>query len=192
MSHRFIIAGGGTGGHIFPAIAIAEAIRSIDPQALFQFVGAKGKMEMEKVPAAGYAIIGLPIAGIDRKNLFKNITLPFKLIHSFLQVRSLFNRFHPTAVIGVGGYSSFPVLRYAQSRRIPTFLHESNSFAGKSNQWLGKRATRIYTGMPSMESFFPADRMTFTGNPVRSAIRHSAIDRTTALGRFGLDAKAQT
>lgn len=187
MSNRFIIAGGGTGGHIFPALAIAEALRSIQPDAAFHFVGASGKMEMEKVPQAGFPITGLDIAGFDRKNLIKNISLPFKLIHSFIQVRSVFKQFRPTAVIGVGGYSSYPVLRYAQSHRIPTFLHESNSFAGKSNQWLGKKATRVFTGMPNMERFFPAEKILFTGNPVRASITSPAPDRAQALTSFGLN-----
>src|SRR3954452_8318377 len=139
---RIIIAGGGTGGHIFPAIAIANAIKLIKPDTQFLFVGAKGKMEMEKVPQAGYRIEGLDIAGFDRGSLFKNISLPYKLVKSFIQVSSIFKRFKPDAVIGVGGYSSFPVLRYAQRKGIPTFIHESNSFAGKSNILLGKNATK--------------------------------------------------
>jgi UDP-N-acetylglucosamine--N-acetylmuramyl-(pentapeptide) pyrophosphoryl-undecaprenol N-acetylglucosamine transferase len=132
MSHRFIIAGGGTGGHIFPAVAIAESIRALAPDTQFLFVGAKGKMEMEKVPQAGFSIEGLDIAGLDRRKIWKNLLLPFKLLRSFIQVREIFHSFQPTAVIGVGGYSSYPVLRFAQSKQIPTFLHEANSFAGKS------------------------------------------------------------
>ena len=128
---RIIIAGGGTGGHIFPAIAIANALKNADNAIEILFVGAKGKMEMEKVPQAGYRIQGLDIAGFNRSSLIKNIGLPFKLIKSFIQVRSIVNQFRPTAVIGVGGYSSFPVLRYAQAKGIPAFIHESNSFAGK-------------------------------------------------------------
>jgi UDP-N-acetylglucosamine--N-acetylmuramyl-(pentapeptide) pyrophosphoryl-undecaprenol N-acetylglucosamine transferase len=186
MSLRFIIAGGGTGGHIFPALSIAEAIRKLEPTALFRFVGATGKMEMEKVPQAGFEIEGLDIVGFDRNNLFKNITLPIKLLRSFLQVRSIFRRFRPTAVIGVGGYSSYPVLRYAQSQQIPTFLHEANSYAGKSNQWLAKRATQIFVGMHGMEKFFPAGKMVFTGNPVRTNILQPSIERAEALQFFGL------
>ncbi|MFZ9403278.1 MAG: UDP-N-acetylglucosamine--N-acetylmuramyl-(pentapeptide) pyrophosphoryl-undecaprenol N-acetylglucosamine transferase, partial [Sediminibacterium sp.] len=139
---RIIIAGGGTGGHIFPAIAVAQAIQVIQPDAAILFVGATGKMEMEKVPQAGYEIKGLTIAGLNRSNMFKNLTLPFKLIKSFFQVRNIFNAFKPNAVFGVGGYSSFPVLKFAQSKGIPTFIHESNAFAGKSNIWLGKNATK--------------------------------------------------
>ncbi len=139
MKKRIIIAGGGTGGHIFPAIAIANALRQQDSEVELLFVGAKGKMEMEKVPQAGYRIEGLDIAGFNRSSLIKNLGLPFKLIKSFFQVRKIFNAFRPDAAIGVGGYSSFPVLRYAQARGIPTFIHESNSFAGKSNIMLGKK-----------------------------------------------------
>ncbi len=192
MNQRFIIAGGGTGGHIFPALAIAEALRVLEPSAVFHFVGAKGKMEMEKVPQAGFSITGLDIVGFDRSNLFKNLSLPYKLIKSFLQVRSLFRQFRPTAVIGVGGYSSYPVLRYAQSQRIPSFLHESNSYAGKSNQWLAKHATRVFTGMPNMEKFFPAERITFTGNPVRVTITLNAPDRASSIVSFGLDPAKRT
>lgn len=192
MSLRFIIAGGGTGGHIFPALSIALAIRSMEPAAQFQFVGAKGKMEMQRVPQAGFPIEGLDIVGFDRSQLWKNLTLPFKLIRSFFQVRSIFHRFRPTAVIGVGGYSSYPVLRYAQAQRIPTFIHEANSYAGKSNQWLAKQATAIYVGMRGMEKFFPADRMLFTGNPVRPNIQQKSIDRSAALFAFGLDPNKPT
>src|SRR5689334_8831788 len=143
MAKKIIIAGGGTGGHIFPAIAIANAMKRIEPQTEILFVGAKGKMEMEKVPQAGYQIRGLDIAGFNRSSLIKNIGLPFKLLKSFGQVRSIFKSFQPDAVVGVGGYSTFPVLRYAQAKGIPTFIHESNSFAGKSNILLGRKATEI-------------------------------------------------
>src|SRR5690349_23826773 len=139
VSKRIIIAGGGTGGHIFPAIAIANALKDIDKNTEILFIGAKGKMEMEKVPQAGYRIEGLDIAGFNRSSLIKNIGLPFKLVKSFIQVRNIFKSFRPDAVIGVGGYSSFPVLRFAQTKGVPSFIHESNSFAGKSNMLLGKR-----------------------------------------------------
>src|SRR5882757_8132986 len=152
---RIIIAGGGTGGHIFPAIAIANAIKKLEPTTEILFVGAKGKMEMEKVPQAGYEIKGLDIAGFNRSSLIKNIGLPFKVVKSFIQVRKIFKAFHPTAVIGVGGYSSFPVLRYAQARNIPSFIHESNSFAGKSNKMLGRKAKKIFVASEGMEKFFP-------------------------------------
>src|SRR3954466_6663585 len=128
MENKIIIAGGGTGGHIFPAIAIANAIKKLSPDTDILFVGAKGKMEMEKVPQAGYKIEGLDIAGFNRSSLIKNMGLPFKLIKSFFQVRKIIDEFKPDAVVGVGGYSSFPVLRSAQAKGIPTFIHESNSF----------------------------------------------------------------
>jgi UDP-N-acetylglucosamine--N-acetylmuramyl-(pentapeptide) pyrophosphoryl-undecaprenol N-acetylglucosamine transferase len=189
---RIIIAGGGTGGHIFPAIAVAQAIQAIHPDAAILFVGASGKMEMEKVPQAGYDIKGLTIAGLNRSNMFKNITLPFKLIKSFFQVRSIFNSFKPNAVFGVGGYSSFPVLKFAQSKGIPTFIHESNAFAGKSNIWLGKNATKIFTGTQGMDKFFPSDKIIVTGNPVRKNISSSIYTKETAMMQFGLLPDKQT
>lgn len=189
---RIIIAGGGTGGHIFPAIAIANAIKKLAPQTEILFVGAKGKMEMEKVPLAGFRIEGLDIAGFNRSSLIKNIGLPYKLIKSFLQVRRLFKLFKPTAVVGVGGYSSFPVLRFAQSRRIKTFIHESNSFAGKSNMLLGKKATQIFVASDGMGKFFPARKILITGNPVRESISNSNISREDAIRFFNLDPYKKT
>lgn len=186
MNKRIIIAGGGTGGHIFPAVAIANAIKKIEPATEFLFIGAKGKMEMEKVPQAGYRIEGLDIAGYNRSSLLKNLGLPFKLIKSFFQVRKIIGGFKPDAVIGVGGYSSFPVLRYAQSKGILTFIHESNSFAGKSNIMLGEKATRIFTGTPGMGKFFPADRTQVTGNPVRATIADSQVTQEEGLNFFSL------
>ena len=187
-----IIAGGGTGGHIFPAIAIAHAIKKIEPQTEFLFVGAKGKMEMEKVPQAGFKIKGLDIAGFNRSSLIKNIGLPFKLVKSFFQVRQIFKSFQPAAVIGVGGYSSYPVLRFAQSKGIKTFIHESNSFAGKTNMMLAKKATRVFTASDGMEKFFPAQKIMITGNPVRSSISQSAVTREKGIQFFGLDAAKKT
>ena len=187
MSKRIIIAGGGTGGHIFPAIAIANALKKMDEHMVLLFVGAKGRMEMEKVPQAGYQIEGLDIAGFNRSSLIKNLGLPIKLIKSFLQVRKIFNDFRPDAVIGVGGYSSYPVLRTAQSRGIPSFIHESNSFAGKSNKMLGKKATRIFTGTEGMEKFFPAEKILVTGNPVRANIANSHLTREEGIRFFDLD-----
>jgi UDP-N-acetylglucosamine--N-acetylmuramyl-(pentapeptide) pyrophosphoryl-undecaprenol N-acetylglucosamine transferase len=187
MSKRVIIAGGGTGGHIFPAIAIANALKKKEPEIEILFIGAKGRMEMEKVPEAGYKIEALDIAGFNRSSLIKNIGLPFKLAKSFFQVRSIIKRFKPNAVIGVGGYSSFPVLRFAQAKRIPTFIHESNSFAGRSNIMLGKKAVKIFTGTDGMEKFFPATRIVVTGNPVRTAISQSTITKREGLKFFSLD-----
>jgi UDP-N-acetylglucosamine--N-acetylmuramyl-(pentapeptide) pyrophosphoryl-undecaprenol N-acetylglucosamine transferase len=189
---RIIIAGGGTGGHIFPAIAIANAIKKMKPDTQFLFVGAKGKMEMEKVPQAGYEIKGLDIAGFNRSSLIKNIGLPFKILKSFLQVSKIIKEFKPDAVIGVGGYSSFPVLRFAQSRNIPTFIHESNSFAGKSNIMLGRKATKIFTATDDMKAFFPEAKTMLTGNPVRQAISHSEVSRAESLKFFDLQENKKT
>ncbi len=192
MSKRVIIAGGGTGGHIFPAIAIANALKKMDSSIEILFVGAKGKMEMEKVPQAGYPVEGLDIAGFNRSSLIKNVGLPYKLLKSFLQVRTIFKKFKPDVAIGVGGYSSFPVLRFAQARGIKTFIHESNSFAGKSNIMLGRKATRVFTGTDGMEKFFPKDKIIVTGNPVRNAISDVAITRSEAIRFFSLDESKKT
>jgi UDP-N-acetylglucosamine--N-acetylmuramyl-(pentapeptide) pyrophosphoryl-undecaprenol N-acetylglucosamine transferase len=189
---HFIVAGGGTGGHIFPALAIANAIKAKQPDAKFLFVGAKGKMEMEKVPQAGFDIKGLEISGFNRSSLIKNVGLPIKLLKSFFQVREIFKNFQPDAVIGVGGYSSFPVLRYAQTKGIKTFLHESNSFAGKSNIFLGKRATKVFVATEGMEKFFPADKIILSGNPVRQAIRDMKVSREDAIRKFGLNENKTT
>lgn len=192
MGKRIIIAGGGTGGHIFPAIAIANALKSIDENIEILFIGARGKMEMEKVPQAGYKIEGLDIAGYNRSSLIKNIALPFKLLKSFLQVRAIFKKFRPDAAIGVGGYSSFPVLRFAQASGIRTFIHESNSFAGKSNILLGKKATKVFTGTAGMEKFFPAEKILVTGNPVRTTIAESNITRKEGLKFFSFSEEKKT
>ena len=189
---RIIIAGGGTGGHIFPAIAIANTIKKLAPATEILFVGAKGKMEMEKVPLAGYKIEGLDIAGFNRSSLIKNIALPYKLVKSFFQVMQIFKTFKPTAVIGVGGYSSFPVLRFAQSKGIKTFIHEANSFAGKSNMLLGKNATKIYVATDGMDKFFPAAKILVTGNPVREAISNSIITKQEGIQFFNLDPDKKT
>ena len=192
MGKKVIIAGGGTGGHIFPAIAIANALKRIDSSIEILFVGAKGRMEMEKVPQAGYKIEGLDIAGFNRSSLIKNIGLPFKLLKSFLQVRTIFKKFKPDAAIGVGGYSSFPVLRFAQARGIKTFIHESNSFAGRSNIMLGRKATKIFTGTDGMEKFFPVDKITVTGNPVRTSIAGATVSKGEGLKFFSLDETKKT
>ncbi|MEO6612291.1 MAG: undecaprenyldiphospho-muramoylpentapeptide beta-N-acetylglucosaminyltransferase [Chitinophagaceae bacterium] len=189
---RVIIAGGGTGGHIFPAIAIANALKKIDRDIEILFIGAKGRMEMEKVPQAGYRIEGLNIAGFNRSSLIKNIGLPFKLLKSFLQVRTIFKKFKPDAAIGVGGYSSFPVLRFAQARRIKTFIHESNSFAGRANIMLGRKVTKVFTGTGGMEKFFPQEKILVTGNPVRAAIAGSSVSRTVGQQFFSLDETKKT
>ena len=192
MSKKFIIAGGGTGGHIFPAIAIAQAIKKKLPDASFLFVGAKGKMEMEKVPQAGFNIVGLDIAGFNRSSLIKNVALPFKLLKSFFQVRSIISEFEPSAVIGVGGYSTYPVLRWAQIKGIPTFIHEANAFAGKSNMLLAKKAVKVFTGTDGMDPFFPKEKILVTGNPVRRSILNNTVTQTEALRHFGLKPNAFT
>lgn len=189
---RVIIAGGGTGGHIFPAIAIANALKQLDDSVEILFVGAKGKMEMEKVPQAGYAIRGLDIAGFNRSALWKNIGLPFKILKSFFQVKKIFREFMPDAVLGVGGYSTYPVLRLAQAKGIPTFIHESNSFAGKANIMLGRHATRIFVATDGMGKFFPKEKILITGNPVRKQIIANTISRTEAASFFGLDPSGKT
>ena len=188
---RIIIAGGGTGGHIFPALAIANALKKISPGIEILFVGAKGKMEMDKIPEAGYKIIGLTIAGYNRSSLIKNFSLPFKLAKSFLEVTSILRSFKPSAVIGVGGYSSFPVLRIAQTRGIPTFIHESNSLPGRSNIMLGKRATKIFVASGSMEKYFPSAKLLVSGNPVRNVFLNK-ISKEDALQFFGMKPELKT
>lgn len=189
---RIIIAGGGTGGHIFPAIAIANAIKQLAAGTEILFVGAKGKMEMEKVPQAGYEIKGLDIAGFNRSSLTKNIGLPFKLIKSFFQVRKIIDEFRPDAVVGVGGYSSFPVLKQAQLKGISTYIHESNSFAGRTNILLGKKATKVFVASDGMEKFFPPEKIFITGNPVRKSIAHSTVNHSQACRFFDLDENKTT
>jgi UDP-N-acetylglucosamine--N-acetylmuramyl-(pentapeptide) pyrophosphoryl-undecaprenol N-acetylglucosamine transferase len=192
LGKKIIIAGGGTGGHIFPAIAIANALRSEDPSIEILFIGAQGKMEMEKVPQAGYEIKGLDIAGFNRQSLLKNLILPVKLVKSFWQVRTILGSFKPDAVIGVGGYSTYPILRYAQSKGIPSFIHEANSFAGKANMMLSKKATKIFVASDGMEKFFPKEKMMISGNPVRGSIVHSKHSRHEAQIFFGLDGTRKT
>jgi UDP-N-acetylglucosamine--N-acetylmuramyl-(pentapeptide) pyrophosphoryl-undecaprenol N-acetylglucosamine transferase len=186
MAKRIVIAGGGTGGHIFPAIAVANALKKIDASIEVLFIGAKGKMEMEKVPKAGYSIEGLDIAGFDRGRWWNNISLPYKLLRSFWQVRSIFSAFKPHAAFGVGGYSSYPVLRYAQLKGIPTYLHEANAFGGKSNIFLSRRAKRVFTGTIGMEKFFPSEKILFTGNPIRREVIAESRTKAEALLSFGL------
>ncbi len=191
-NRRIVIAGGGTGGHIFPAVAIANALKKQEPGTEIFFIGAKGKMEMEKIPEAGFPIEGLDITGFNRSSLIKNLALPYKLVKSFFQVRKIFASFKPDAVIGVGGYSSYPVLRYAQGKGIPTFIHESNSFAGRANIMLGKKATKVFVAVDGMEAFFPGEKIMITGNPVRSAIAKANITRDEGISFFGLDPAKKT
>lgn len=189
---RVIIAGGGTGGHIFPAVAVGHALQRLQPGTQLLFVGALGRMEMEKVPQEGFRIIGLDIAGFNRSHLLKNITLPYKLLKSNLAAQKILRDFKPDAVLGVGGYASFPVLRAAQARGIPTIIQEQNSFAGKSNQILGRRATRICVAYENMPRFFPADKILLTGNPVRKAIAQSTLTREDGQDWLGLSPEKPT
>lgn len=190
--HRIIIAGGGTGGHIFPAIAIARALQRLEPDVDLLFAGANGKMEMEKVPKAGYQIKGLDIAGLERGQWWKNISLPWKIIKSLKQARSIINEFKPDIAVGVGGYSSFPVLRSAQRMGIPTVIQEQNSYAGKSNKILGEKAKKIFVAFDGMEQFFPADKMMNLGNPVRDNIVNYHSNQREARLKFGLDTQKRT
>ena len=167
---KVIISGGGTGGHIFPAVAIANALKRIAPDTEILFVGANGRMEMEKIPAAGYKIIGLDIQGFQRKSLLKNITLPYKMLKSVLKARSIIKDFRPDVAVGVGGYASGPLLYAASQMDIPYLIQEQNSFAGITNKWLGKNARRICVAFEGMEKFFPADKILLTGNPIRKEV----------------------
>lgn len=183
---KAIISGGGTGGHIFPALSIANALkRRYDADILF--VGAEDRMEMEKVPAAGYPIKGLPVAGFNRKNLFKNIAVIRKLMRSMKMARSIITDFAPDIVIGVGGYASGPTLKAAQKLGIPTLIQEQNSYAGVTNKMLAKKARCICTAYDGMERFFPADRIVKTGNPVRKDILDVSLSPAEARRSFGLD-----
>src|ERR1700759_4203296 len=164
---RIIISGGGTGGHIFPAIAIANALKKLDPSTEILFVGANGRMEMEKVPAAGYKIIGLDIQGIQRGFIMKNLQFPIKLLSSVRKSVKIIRDFRPNAAVGVGGYASGPLLYAASIKGIPYLIQEQNSYAGITNKWLGKKASKICVAFDGMEKFFPADRIIKTGNPIR-------------------------
>ena len=172
---RVIISGGGTGGHIFPAVSIANAIRAKYPDAAILFVGAEGRMEMQRVPAAGYEIKGLPICGFNRANLLKNITLPYKMWKSDRMVKRIIREFRPQVAVGVGGYASYPTLKAAADMGIPCLIQEQNSFAGKTNKMLGKKASKICVAYDHMERFFPADRILKTGNPVRQALLETTV-----------------
>lgn len=186
--YRIMISGGGTGGHIFPAIAIANSLKKKHPESEFLFVGALGRMEMEKVPEAGYKIEGLPIMGIQRRLTLKNLMLPFKLLKSMLKARRLIKEFKPDIAIGVGGYASGPLLRAANKAGVPTLLQEQNSFAGLTNKLLAKKAELVCVAYPDMDKFFPKDRILITGNPVRSEVVKLDGKRQRALEFFGLEA----
>lgn len=184
---RIIISGGGTGGHIYPALAIADECKLQFPQVEILFVGALGRMEMEKVPKAGYEIVGLPIAGFNRKNLLKNTSLPWKLFRSLWLARKTIKRFNPDLVIGVGGYASGPTLKMANLLGVPTLIQEQNSFPGKTNLLLAKNAKAICVAYPNMDDFFSKEKIHLTGNPVRSDILEIHEKRAEALSYFKLD-----
>jgi UDP-N-acetylglucosamine--N-acetylmuramyl-(pentapeptide) pyrophosphoryl-undecaprenol N-acetylglucosamine transferase len=169
-NYKFIVSGGGTGGHIFPALSIADGLRKRYPGCEILFVGAEGKMEMEKVPAAGYRIVGLPVAGFHRGEIWRNFGFIPKLIRSMLRAKEVVKDFQPDVVIGVGGYASGPVLRTAANRGVPTLLQEQNSFAGVTNKILGKKANKICVAYDKMERFFPEEKIVFTGNPIREGL----------------------
>ncbi|WP_276133652.1 undecaprenyldiphospho-muramoylpentapeptide beta-N-acetylglucosaminyltransferase [Polluticoccus soli] len=189
---RVIIAGGGTGGHIFPAVAIAHALQRLQPDTELLFVGALGKMEMEKVPQEGFKIVGLDIAGFNRSNMLKNLMLPFKIFKSHLKAKSIIKEFQPNAVVGVGGFASFPMLNAAQSMGVPTLVQEQNSYAGKSNKILGKKAKAVCVAYEHMEKFFPADKLILAGNPVRKVISGSTVSRSEGQAFFKLDPNRKT
>ena len=189
---RVVISGGGTGGHIFPAIAIADEIKRRNPEVEILFVGAVGKMEMERVPKAGYSIEGLPIVGLQRKLTFSNFLLPFKLFNSLLKARRIIKNFKPQLVIGVGGYASGPTLKMAQLLGIPTVIQEQNSFPGKTNILLSKKASLICTAYANLEQFFSKEKIRLTGNPVRHELSNIKTSKEDALGVFGLSSTQKT
>ncbi len=184
---RVLMSGGGTGGHIFPAVAIAQEIKKRFPDAEFLFIGANGKMEMEKVPQAGFKIIGLNIVGFDRGNLLKNIGLPFKLISSLIKAKKVITAFKPDLAVGTGGFASGPALYIAGKMGIPTFIQEQNSLPGKTNIFNGKKAKAVFTAYPEMEKFFPNSKVYFLGNPIRENLITALIDNDLAKEKLGLE-----
>ena len=189
---RVIISGGGTGGHIFPAVSIANAIKAMHPDAKILFVGALGRMEMQRVPAAGYEIKGLPIQGFDRKNLLKNVKVLFKIWKSQRMAKQIIKEFRPQVAVGVGGYASGPTLNKAAAMGIPCLIQEQNSYAGVTNKLLAKKAARICVAYEGMERFFPAEKILLTGNPVRQQLLENKQTKAEALRTFGLDASKKT
>ncbi len=189
---RIIISGGGTGGHIFPAISIANSIKAKRPDAKILFVGALGRMEMQRVPAAGYEIKGLPICGFDRKHLLKNIAVLFKIWKSEYLARKIIKQFRPMAAVGVGGYASGPTLNMCAAKGIPCLIQEQNSYAGITNRLLAKKAAKICVAYDHMERFFPADKIILTGNPVRQNLLETTMNREEAVKSFGLDPAKKT
>ena len=191
-SLRVIISGGGTGGHIFPAVSIANAIRLQHPDAKILFVGAEGRMEMQRVPAAGYEIIGLPVAGFDRKHLLRNISVLIKLMRSQLKARRIVKAFQPDVAVGVGGYASGPTLKVAGMMGIPTLIQEQNSYAGVTNKLLAKQASKICVAYEGMERFFDKEKIILTGNPVRQGLLQHNMRREVAVRSFQLDPAKKT
>ena len=189
---RIIISGGGTGGHIFPAISIANAIKAACPNAEILFVGALGRMEMQRVPAAGYKIEGLPICGFDRKHLLKNIKVLFKIWKSQQMAKKIIKDFKPQVAVGVGGYASGPTLNKAAAMGIPCLIQEQNSYAGVTNKLLAKKAAKICVAYDGMERFFPAEKIILTGNPVRQALLDTKMTREEAIKCFGLNPTKKT
>lgn len=189
---KYIISGGGTGGHIYPAIAIANEIKAQFPEASILFVGAKDKMEMQKVPAAGYRIKGLWIAGLQRKLTLQNMLFPIKLMHSLWASRSIIKNFHPDAVIGTGGFASGAVVKVASAMGLPTLIQEQNSYPGITNKLLGKKANAICVAYPGLDSFFPKEKLTLTGNPVRQDLLEIESKKQEALEHFKLDQHKKT
>lgn len=186
LNLKFIISGGGTGGHIFPALSIASEIKRRDPGASILFVGALGRMEMEKVPAAGFPIIGLPVEGIQRKIGFKNFAVLYKLIISLFKASKIIKSFKPDVVVGVGGYASGPLLRMASFRKIPSLIQEQNSYAGVTNRLLAHKVAKICVAYTGMEKYFPAEKIVLTGNPVREELVNQQISKATACKFFGI------
>lgn len=189
---RIIISGGGTGGHIFPAVSIANAIKELRPDAEILFVGAEGRMEMQRVPDAGYKIIGLPVAGFDRKRLWKNFAVIIKLLRSQLKARRILKEFHPQVAVGVGGYASGPTLKVAGMMGVPTLIQEQNSYAGVTNKLLAQKACKICVAYDGMEKFFPADKIIMTGNPVRQNLLANKQSREAAVTSFGFNPEKKT
>lgn len=189
---RIIISGGGTGGHIFPAVSIANALKAKRPDARILFVGALGRMEMQRVPAAGYDIVGLPVCGFDRKHLWRNIAVLWKLAKSQLKARRIIKEFRPQVAVGVGGYASGPTLKVAGMMGIPTLIQEQNSYAGVTNKLLAQKAEKICVAYEGMERFFPAGKIIMTGNPVRQDLLDRQTDRNEAIRSFGLDPEKKT
>lgn len=192
MAKKVIISGGGTGGHIYPAIAIANALKEQDPAIEILFVGAEGKMEMEKVPKAGYSIIGLPIVGIKRELSVDNLAFPIKLVKSLLKAKSILKDFKPDVAVGVGGFASGPLLMMASLTGIPTLIQEQNSHAGITNKLLAKKAKAICVAYPGMDAFFPNEKLRVLGNPVRTDILNADVKREAGLAHFGFDPKKKT